>query len=510
VVGPRLVLVLGDQLSAGLSALRAADPARDVVVMAEVMAEGEYVPHHPQKIALILSAMRHHAEDLAARGWRVAYSRLDDPDNTQSIGGELIRRASETGATEVLATQPGDWRLRRLLADLPLTVHLAPDDRFLCSEAEFALWAKGRKELRMEWFYREMRRRTGFLMEGGQPAGGRWNYDAENRRPAAPDLLRPRPPRFAPDAVTEEVLALVEARFPGHFGRLRPFQWGVTKGQALVALDHFLTHALPRFGAEQDAMLAGDPFLSHSLISPYLNLGLLDPREVCEGAEAAWRRGAAPIEAVEGFIRQILGWREYVRGFWALMGPDYMGFNALGLTRALPAAYWGAPTRMACLAAVVGQTRDLAYAHHIQRLMVTGSFALLCGVDPAEVHRWYLSVYIDALEWVEAPNTLGMSQFADGGKLASKPYVASGAYVNRMSDHCGGCFYRVDQRTGPRACPFNPLYWLFLETHRGRFGRHPRMAVIYRGWDGQPAAEREAILGAGRAILTALDRGEGP
>ncbi|MBP9183515.1 MAG: cryptochrome/photolyase family protein, partial [Fuscovulum sp.] len=185
-VGPRLVLVLGDQLSAGLSALRAADPARDVVVMAEVMAEGEYVPHHPQKIALILSAMRHHAEDLAARGWRVAYSRLDDPDNTQSIGGELIRRASETGATEVLATQPGDWRLRRLLADLPLTVHLAPDDRFLCSEAEFALWAKGRKELRMEWFYREMRRRTGFLMEGGQPAGGRWNYDAENRRPAAP------------------------------------------------------------------------------------------------------------------------------------------------------------------------------------------------------------------------------------------------------------------------------------------------------------------------------------
>lgn len=506
----RLVLVLGDQLDPALSALRTADPARDIVVMAEVMEEGTYVRHHPQKIALILSAMRHHAELLRGKGWRVAYSRLDDPANSQSITGELIRRGAEHGTEAVLITAPGDWRLRQALARAPLRAEILPDDRFLCPETDFAAWAKGRAELRMEWFYREMRRRTGLLMEGTKPSGGRWNFDAENRNPARPDLFRQTPPRFAPDPVTQEVLDLVARRFPGHFGRLRPFGWAVTRADARRALDHFLAHALPRFGEEQDAMLAGDPWLSHALISPYLNLGLLSPREVCAGAEAAWRAGRAPIAAAEGFIRQILGWREFVRGFWALMGPDYMGLNALDHHRKLPAAYWGGETRMACLKAVVAQTRELAYAHHIQRLMVAGNFALLAGIDPAEVHDWYLSVYIDALEWVEAPNTLGMSQFADGGRLASKPYVASGAYIDRMSDYCGSCAYRVDQRSGETACPFNALYWHFLDRHRDRFARHPRMAVIYRGWDKRPEVEREAILATARRILARLDAGTGP
>ena len=340
-VAPRLILVLGDQLSPGMAALRAGDRARDIVVMAEVMAEATDVPHHPQKIALILSAMRHFAAELRAAGWRVAYSTLDDPENSQSITGELIRRAAESGAQEVIATRPGDWRLISALGDCPLPLRLLPDDRFLCPEADFARWAEGRKVMRMEWFYRDMRRRTGLMMEGDAPAGGRWNFDAENRKPARPDLWRRPPLRFAPDAVTREVLDLVAARFAGRFGRLEGFAHPVTRADAEAAFADFLAHRLPRFGAEQDAMLTDDPFLSHALISAPLNLGLLDPLDLCRRVEAEWRAGRAPIEAAEGFIRQIIGWREYVRGIWAISGPDYTARNALGAERPLPAVYWG-------------------------------------------------------------------------------------------------------------------------------------------------------------------------
>ncbi|MFN6005962.1 MAG: cryptochrome/photolyase family protein, partial [Paracoccaceae bacterium] len=421
----RLALVLGDQLTPDVAALKAADKARDVVVMVEVMGEGTSVPHHPQKIALILAAMRKFASGLEAEGWRVAYTRLDDPGNSQTISGEVLRRVVEFGASEVLATKPGEWRVLRDLEALPVPVRVLEDDRFLCSEAEFAAWAAGRKQLRMEWFYREMRRKTGLLMEGDQPAGGQWNFDHDNRKAAKGDLLRRRPRDVAPDAVVEEVLGLVEARF-SHFGRLRPFRWATDRLGALAALAEFVEGRLPRFGEEQDAMLEGEAFLSHAVISPYLNIGLLGPMEVCRTVEAAWRAGKVPIQAAEGFIRQVIGWREYVRGIWALKGPGYLEGNSLGHSRALPGVYWGAETGMACMKAAVGQTRDLAYAHHIQRLMVTGNFALLAGVDPAAVHEWYLSVYVDAFEWVEAPNVLGMSQFADGGMLGSKPYVSSG------------------------------------------------------------------------------------
>lgn len=503
----RLVLVLGDQLTPDVAALKAADRARDVVVMAEVMGEGTSVPHHPQKIAMILAAMRKFAARLREDGWNVAYSRLDDPENSQSIQGELLRRAAESGAREVLATKPGEWRLVRALEDLPLPVRLLEDDRFLCSEAEFAAWAKGRKQLRMEWFYRDMRRKTGLLMEGDQPAGGQWNFDHDNRKPAKPDLLRPKPQDFPPDPVVAEVLDLVEKRFP-HFGRLRPFRWATDRTGALAALQDFIAHRLSRFGEEQDAMLEGEAFLSHSLISPYLNLGLLGPLEACLAVEAAWKAGDVPLQAAEGFIRQIIGWREYVRGIWGLEGPGYLERNTLGHSRKLPSAYWGGETRMACVKAAVAQTRDLAYAHHIQRLMVTGNFALLAGVDPAEVHEWYLSVYIDAFEWVEAPNTLGMSQFADGGLLGSKPYVSSGAYIDRMSDHCGGCVYRVKEKTGERACPFNLLYWHFLTRHRDRFEANPRMAQMYRVWDGMEEGHRERVLAGAEGVLGRLDRGE--
>jgi deoxyribodipyrimidine photolyase-related protein len=503
-----LVLVLGDQLTPDVAALRAADPARDVVVMAEAMTEGTTPRHHPQKIALFLAAMRHFADDLRAAGWTVAYSNREDPENSQSIGGELLRRATEYCATRVIATHPGDWRLHQVLTDLPLDVTILPDDRFIASHADFAQWADGRKQLRMEWFYRDMRRKTGLLMDADQPAGGQWNYDHDNRGRAEPDLLRAPPLWFSPDAITEQVLDLVSQHFPDHFGTLRPFGWAVTRTDALRALDHFVTQHLADFGTTQDAMLAGDSTLHHALLSPYLNLGLLSPLEVCQRVEAAWRAGKVPINSAEGFIRQIIGWREYIRGIWAMEGPEYLTRNALDHSRDLPPAFWGGETRMACVKAAVAQTRNMAYAHHIQRLMVTGNFALLAGVDPAQVHDWYLSVYIDAVEWVEAPNVLGMSQFADGGLLGSKPYVSSGAYIDRMSDYCKDCAYKVKDRTGPKACPFNLLYWQFLIRHRDAFRKNPRMAPMYRTWDKMDATHRATVITEAETVLARLDAGQ--
>ncbi|MDZ4393359.1 cryptochrome/photolyase family protein [Cypionkella sp.] len=504
---PRLILVLGDQLTDTLAGLRQADPACDVIVMAEVMTESTAVPHHPQKIALVLTAMRKFAHHLTAEGYTVAYSRLDDPETGPSLPAEILRRATEHGADHLIVTTPGDWRLLQALEAVPLTVTMLPDDRFLCPPETFTAWVSERKQLRMEWFYRDMRRRTGLLMDGDQPIGGQWNFDPENRKAAKPDLLRPKPLRFTPDAETEAVLSLVETHFPTHFGNLRPFHWPTDRAEALTALDHFITHSLPRFGDEQDAMLADDPFLSHSLLSPCLNLGLLSPLEVCQRAEVEYHAGRAPLNAVEGFIRQIIGWREYMRGIWALNGPDYPTLNALNHKAPLPAVYWGGKTKMACMKAAVAQTRDLAYAHHIQRLMITGNFALLAGIGPAFVHEWYLAVYIDAFEWVEAPNTIGMSQFACGGQLGSKPYVSSGAYIDRMSDYCGSCAYKVKDRTGPDACPFNLLYWQFLDRHRERFAKNPRMAQMYRTWDKMAETHRDTVLREADQLLAALHSG---
>ncbi|RXV60736.1 cryptochrome/photolyase family protein [Roseovarius sp. A46] len=504
----RLVLVLGDQLSHDLSALRAGDRARDLVVMAEVMDEGSYVPHHPKKIALVLSAMRHFADELRADGWQVAYTRLDDAGASRSIVGELMRRGEAHGTSEVIATQPGEWRLIEALEAAPLTVTQLPDDRFICSLEEFDAWAEGRRELRMEYFYREMRRKTGFLMEDGKPAAGKWNFDHDNRKPARVDMLRARPMRFAPDAITKEVLDLVADRFGGNFGDLRPFWFGVTAAQAKRALDHFARELLAGFGDYQDAMLAGDRFLHHSVLSPYLNIGLLTPWEICTRVVEEWTAGRVPINAAEGYVRQVIGWREYMRGLYFREGPGYVRRNALGHGRALPAMYWGAPTKMNCVSQAIEQTQKESYAHHIQRLMVTGNFALLAGIDPAEVHEWYLSVYADAFEWVEAPNVIGMSQFADGGIVASKPYVSSGNYIAKMSDYCASCAYSVKAKTGDLACPFNLLYWDFLVRHRDRFGRNPRMGPIYRTWDRMDAERHHAVRDGAAAVLARLDAGD--
>ncbi len=480
-----LRLVLGDQLSRDLSALRGIDREADVVLLAEVQEEATYVRHHPKKIAFVLAAMRHFAAELVAGGGRVDYVRLDDAENTGSFTGEIERAVARHAPERIVVTEPGEHRVRAMMDgwaerfDVPFEIRA--DDRFVCSLGDFARWAEGRKQLRMEYFYREMRQRTGLLMTAsGEPEGGRWNFDVENRKPPADGLASTGPMRFTPDDVTGEVLALVGARFGDHFGDLEPFWFAVTRAQAKRALAHFVAKSLPRFGDYQDAMIDGEDWLFHSVLSVYLNAGLLLPLEVCAAAERAYREGHAPLNAVEGFIRQIIGWREYVRGiYWRYM-PEYAERNALAATRPLPAFYWTGETEMRCLAKVVDQTRREAHSHHIQRLMVTGNFALLAGVRPAEVCEWYLAVYADAYEWVELPNTLGMALYGDGGVMGSKPYAASGAYIDRMSDFCRSCRYDVKKKNGADACPFNYLYWNFVLENEQRLERNPRVQPVLR------------------------------
>jgi deoxyribodipyrimidine photolyase-related protein len=332
----------------------------------------------------------------------------------------------------------------------------------------------------MEFFYRDMRRRHGFLMDGDKPAGGKWNFDAENRKSLPASIRVPLPPAVKPDDLTREVMALVAQRFPSHLGSVEDYAFGVTEADAKAALRDFIAHRLPRFGDWQDAMKTGEPFLFHALISPALNLGLLDPREICAAAEAAWRDGHAELNAVEGFIRQILGWREFIRGIYWLHMPDYAAKNFFGATRQLPWFYWTGETRMNCLRQAITGTIEHAYAHHIQRLMVTGNFALLAGLDPAEVDEWYMVVYADAYQWVEMPNTRGMALFADGGIVGSKPYAASGAYINRMSDYCKACAYDVKDAVGKNACPFNYLYWDFFARNAKLIANNPRLGMPLR------------------------------
>jgi deoxyribodipyrimidine photolyase-related protein len=505
-----LRFVLGDQLSRSLSALADLDPVCDVVLMAEVRDEATYVRHHPQKIVLVLSAMRHFAEALRAEGIAVDYVRLDDPDNTGSFTGELVRALRRHPVNRIVVTEPGEWRVLQMMrgweAVAGVPVEIREDRRFLCSHDRFAAWARGRKALRMEFFYREMRRETGWLMrEDGEPEGGRWNFDPENRKALPRGLAAPPRRRFDPDSITREVIALVAEHFSDHFGDLEPFGWAVTRAAALEALQDFVAAGLARFGDYQDAMQAGGDFLFHALLSPYINLGLLDPREVCEAALGAYEQQVAPLAAVEGFLRQILGWREYVRGVYWLRMPGYADTNFLAAERPLPAFYWTGDTAMRCLREVVGATRRNAYAHHIQRLMITGNLALLAGIAPAEVEAWYLAVYADAFEWVELPNTHGMALHADGGLLGSKPYAASGAYIDRMSDYCAGCAYSPKIKLGEGACPFNYLYWNFLIANEKRLAGNPRMAMPYRTLAKMPAERREAILRESRVFLAGLD-----
>lgn len=495
----KLVFICPDQLAPNGPALRGASRNTDVVVLGESRAEATRFPFHVQRMTLIFSAMRHLADTLRKDGWTVDYQTISDtgPDTLAGI----LSSAIERHRPEVIhLTRPNRFDLIQEFEAVAerhgLPLELREDDHFLCTPDDFRAWATGRKTLVLEHFYRMMRKRGGWLMEGDEPAGGQWNFDHDNRGSFSSDgpVLKAEPLRFALDTITRQVMADLTAALPELPGSNDSFGWPVTPEQAEQALDHFLAHHLADFGRYQDAMWTGEPWLHHSLLSPALNLQLLDPRILIERAEAAWRTGKAPINAVEGFVRQILGWREYIRGIYWLEGPEYASRNALGAERPLPDFFWDAETDMTCVRQVVGQILEHGYAHHIQRLMVTGLYALLSGTRPWAIHSWYMALFVDAFDWVTLPNTIGMSQFADGGVVGTKPYAASGAYVNRMSNYCSSCRYRPEKAAGDDACPMTTLYWSFLIEHEDRLAANRRMQFQVANLRRKSVEERRAIL----------------
>lgn len=507
----KLRLVLGDQLTLTIPSLLGA-AKDDLILMCEVRQEATYVRHHKKKIAFVFSAMRHFALGLREQGFNVRYIEYDNPENTGSLRGEVAKALDLHDCDEVILTKPGEFRLlsefKTWTNDFSVPIVLMEDTRFLCTVDDFAHWAKGRKQLRMEYFYREMRRKYTVLMDPDGPTGGQWNYDVENRKPPSSRLDVPETYKTTPDDITKSVFDLVETHFSDHFGDLLPFHFAVTRDQALAALNEFVTRRLCLFGDYQDAMIQGEPWMYHSHIGLYLNCGLLTPLECVQQAEAAYHDGKAPLNAVEGFIRQIIGWREYVRGIYWLKMPDYKTMNFLGASRPLPSFYWTGDTQMNCMRQCVTETKNNAYAHHIQRLMVLGNFALLAGLAPDEVNDWYMLVYADAYEWVELPNVTGMVLFADGGQLGSKPYAASGAYINRMSNYCGSCRYKPTVKSGPTACPFNYLYWDFLARNDGKLRGNPRMGFMYKNLDRMDDEKREAIQDDSRRFFNAIETNE--
>ena len=501
-----LIVVLGDQLNSDAAAFDGFDAVVDAVWMAEVAGESTHVWSSKPRTVMFLAAMRHFALALQAAGCPLHYTRLDAPGNCSSLGAQLHADILRLKPARLVMTLPGDWRVLQCIkaeaevSGLPLDIR--EDRHFFSSIREFAAHAKGRKSLRMEYFYREQRKRHRVLMQSDEPVGGQWNFDAANRDAFSvngPGMV-PQRTTFERDTVTREVIALVDKRFAQHPGRLDGFAWPVTREQALQSLQAFIQERLPMFGRYQDAMWPGDPWLYHSHLSAALNLKLLNPREVVAAAEAAHRDGHAPLARVEGFIRQILGWREYVRGVYWTQMPEYLEYNALDARENLPAWYWTGATDMACLRDALAQTLTHGYANHIQRLMVTGLYALMLGVDPKQVHAWYLAVYVDAVEWVELPNTLGMSQYADGGVMGSKPYVATGKYIQRMSPHCKGCRYDPAQRSGESACPFTTLYWDFLMRHQASLAKNPRMALQVKNVARLTALQKQAVKESAAAI----------
>ena len=503
-----LRLILGDQLSDSISSLKDYNPDIDIILMCEVWNEATYVKHHKKKIAFLCSAMRHFAEALKNQGFNVEYTTLDNPDNSGSFNGEVKRMLSKYKVDRIVVTHPGEYRvlddIKSLENELNIVIEIREDNRFLCSPDEFAYWASDRKQLRMEYLYREMRKKYDILMEGNKPIGGKWNYDTENRKPPQEGLTIPPPYIGKIDNITQDCISLVSDRFDTHFGDVEPFYFAVTRADALQVFDQFVEQRLPHFGDYQDAMIQGKPWMYHSHISFYLNCGLLLPLECVKAAEKAYHNGKAPLNAVEGFIRQIIGWREYVRGIYWFKMPDYSNENFFEANRKLPDFYWTANTKMNCLRQCVLETKQNAYAHHIQRLMVLGNFALLAGIDPKDVNEWFLIVYADAYEWVELPNVSGMILFADGGYLASKPYAAGGSYINKMSDYCKSCSYKVTKKNGVDACPFNYLYWDFLDRNREKLASNHRIGMMYKTFERMDEEKQKAIRDDSKRFLSSM------
>lgn len=482
-----LRLILGDQINLKHRWFTEVDNSI-VYILMEVRQETDYVLHHAQKILAIFAAMREMARQLRVAGHKVHYIAIDDAASLQSMTQNIDALITQFSATNFEYQAPDEWRI-----DQQLYLHgrrslipwlMVDSDHFYTTRNDVADIFTGRKQWLMEFFYRQMRIAHGILMEDvKKPIGGQWNFDHDNRKPWRGTPSEPNDTRTLHDH-TALWKTIVDAGVQS-FGapKAASFPWALNREEALCQVDSFIANALPNFGDFQDAMSATAWRLFHSLLSFALNVKMINPREVVAKAEKAYHAGQAPLAAVEGFIRQILGWREYVRGvYWTHM-PEYANNNFFGHTRPLPSWFWSGKTKMNCLSSAITQSLEQAHAHHIQRLMVIGNFALLAGLDPTEVHKWYLGIYIDAFEWVELPNTVGMSQFADGGLLSTKPYVSSAAYIDRMSDYCKSCHYDKKIRTGELACPFNALYWNFFDLNANLLQKNHRIGMAYRQLD---------------------------
>ena len=532
-----LVLILGDQLDADSSAFDGFDPLQDVVVMVEAFEESTHVWSHKIRTTLFLSAMRHFAENLKARGWAVDYRGLDSHGD-KTLADGLLAAIEQHQPRAVIGVEPGDLRVREHIETAIKTgaacdrIHSAKplkdatkalktdvpggyltwreDKHFLCSLPQFRQWAGKSASLRMEFFYRTMRKQYKVLMDNekpGEPVGGQWNFDADNRKSfgkAGPQNV-PRAIQYKPDAITQDVIKLVNKHFAAHPGSLDDFNWPVTREQALVALKDFIDNRLPQFGPHEDAMWTNLEFGWHSLLSSSLNLKLLNPLEVILAAEAAYKQHDLDLASVEGFIRQILGWREFMRGVYFIDSPELKTANHYGHTNPLPKWYWTGDTHMNCMKQAIGQTLKNGYSHHIQRLMITGMFGVTAQISPQAMCDWYLAVYVDAVEWVELPNVAGMALFANGGRFTSKPYVASGAYVKRMSNYCSGCKYEPETRVGAAACPMTTLYWNFLDKHEETFGSNPRTALMVKNLQRMTPELRAGVRERAGEMLADLD-----
>eukprot|EP01047_Picozoa_sp_COSAG01_P002061 COSAG01_NODE_52_length_31456_cov_125.226648_19_plen_517_part_00 len=509
-----LIFIFSDQLSLDLAPFKISHPDSASVFMCEVLDEATYVKHHKKKLAFTFSSMRHFKRDLEKLGYKVYYRYLDEPDNQGSFTTELLAHLSCHDYTRLLLTEPGEYRVLEMMLDwqkkIDMTVLILNDCRFFASIDEFKTFAKDKKQLRMEYFYRYMRKKHNILMQNNKPEGAKWNYDHDNRKPIKSNVLVPPSKQFPVDEISQQVLDMVAKFFPDHFGELSPFYFATSSIEAEQVLDDFIEHRLPFFGLYQDAMKEGEPWLFHSHLGFYLNSGLLLAKNCIDAAVEAYQCGSVPLAAVEGFVRQILGWREFIRGIYWYKMPAYASLNYFNANLDLPEFFWTRQTDMNCLKQCISECHDHAYNHHIQRLMILGNFLLLAGIHPQAVQNWYLSVYADAYEWVELPNVIGMILFADAGAFASKPYAASASYINRMSDYCKNCAYNPKDKIGEGACPYNYLYWHFLSRHQDKLASNPRMTMIYNVLKKIHKDDLSKMLNLGDTFLSKLSKYKEP
>ena len=500
------VLVLGDQLTRQVGPLANAEPSKTSILIIESLELANSLPHHKQKLILFFSAMRHFAEALRADGFQVVYKKAE-PSFESGVASYLHHHQSAT----LTLMEPNDHgyaqRLESVCKKHGCVLEVVTNDLWLTDKTMFEAWANNRKELRMEYFYREVRKKYGYLLtDNGEPEGGRWNFDKDNREKPPAGHVFPEVDGFEPDEITNEVIDYVDKTFPNHFGNARPFLWVVTREQALVSLRDFCKNRLKNFGQFEDAMLTGQYALYHSLLSPAINMGLLHPKEVVEVALEHYydKKNKIPLNSIEGFVRQIIGWREFMKRVYDYKMPAFKTENKLDAQTPLPTFYWTGETKMNCLSQCLKQLKETGHTHHIQRLMVLGNFAQLAGVNPQELTDWFTATYVDALEWVMIPNVIGMSQYADLGSFTSKPYGSSGNYINKMSDYCKNCHYNVKDKTGDNACPFNSLYWDFISCHQDKFSKNQRMGVIMANWLNQKESDKQKILRRAKEIKTEI------